>query len=244
MMPLQLELAFEGPTSDPHQSLCAIAKAQSLATLLLSLGLPMLLAGDEIGRTQRAKTTRLCRTMDLVVRWEHIRPETRIFAVFFSYLIIPPQASRISRPRFLRGEVLSEAGVKDITWGHPVGYEAPTQLGKPVHFTGYVLSGRRGEFFTPGGQRDIDEAFCDNERILEDIDFHSVARGAYVLGPPSIPHNQQGMPRKPGFMRPERFSAAGSFICALYRSCTATELPQEISSRRAGRAEDVNPGRF
>jgi glycogen operon protein len=61
----------------------------------------------------------------------------------------------------LRGEVLSEAGVKDITWITPSGKEATTEdWNNPVgQALGYVLSGAAGEFFTPGGQRDIDESF-------------------------------------------------------------------------------------
>ena len=66
-----------------------------------------------------------------------------------------------SRPRFFRGEVLSEAGVKDITWFTPSGSEAKDEDWRnPVALSlGYVLSGAAGEFYTPGGQRDIDESF-------------------------------------------------------------------------------------
>ena len=66
-----------------------------------------------------------------------------------------------SRPRFLRGEVLSEAGVKDITWFTPAGEEATGEdWSNPAALSlGYVLSGAAGESFTRGGQRDIDESF-------------------------------------------------------------------------------------
>ena len=53
----------EGPTDDP--GIQALRERQSramLATLLLSAGIPMLLGGDEIGRTQRATTTPTART--------------------------------------------------------------------------------------------------------------------------------------------------------------------------------------
>ena len=57
--------------------------------------------------------------------------------------------------------MLSEAGVKDITWITPSGGEATAEdWSNPVALSlGYVLSGAAGEFFTPGGQRDIDESF-------------------------------------------------------------------------------------
>ncbi len=54
----------EGPTDDPAvTALRGRQKRNLLATLLLSQGVPMLLAGDEIGRTQQATTTPTARTM-------------------------------------------------------------------------------------------------------------------------------------------------------------------------------------
>jgi glycogen operon protein len=66
-----------------------------------------------------------------------------------------------SRPRFFRGEVVSEEGLQDITWVTPSGAEAVgDDWHNPIaHSLGYVLGGAAGEFFTPGGQRDIDESF-------------------------------------------------------------------------------------
>jgi len=71
--------------------------------------------------------------------------------------------------------VLSEAGVKDITWVTPSGQEATAEdWNNPVALSlGYVLSGAAGEFFTPGGQRDIDESFLVMmNAYYEDLDFH------------------------------------------------------------------------
>ena len=80
-----------------------------------------------------------------------------------------------SRPRFFRGEVLSEAGLKDITWVTPAGVEATDEdWGNPVALSlGYVLGGAAGEFYTPGGQRDIDESFLVMmNAYYGDLDFH------------------------------------------------------------------------
>ena len=71
--------------------------------------------------------------------------------------------------------MLSEAGVKDITWITPWGKEATTEDWKnPVGLAlGYVLSGAAGEFFTPGGQRDIDESFLVMMNAhSKELDFH------------------------------------------------------------------------
>ena len=167
----------EGPTSDP--AIVALRDRQKrnlFATLLLSLGVPMLLAGDEIGRTQRGNNNAYCQDNEISwFDWEHLRPEDEELRRFVSYLIHLRRRHRVfSRPRFLRGEVLSEAGVKDITWVTPSGKEATDADWKnPVALSlGYVLSGAAGEFFTPGGQRDFDESFFIMMNAYhEDLDF-------------------------------------------------------------------------
>src|SRR5690606_18713903 len=58
----------EGPTSDPEVvKLRHRQKRNFLATLLLSHGIPMLLAGDEMGRTQRGNNNTYCQ--DNVLSW-------------------------------------------------------------------------------------------------------------------------------------------------------------------------------
>jgi isoamylase len=79
-----------------------------------------------------------------------------------------------SRPRFFRGEVLSEDGLKDITWVTPAGAEMTDEDWRnPVARTlGFVLGGAAGEFYTTGGQRDIDASFLVMMNAYhEDLDF-------------------------------------------------------------------------
>jgi glycogen operon protein len=154
----------EGPSADPDiETVRERQKRNLFATLLLSLGVPMLLAGDEIGRTQRGNNNAYCLDNEISwFDWEHLKPEDAFLAEFVRYLVHLRRRHRVfSRPRFLRGEVLSEAGVKDITWVMPSGIEATAEdwSNPAAQSFGYVLSGAAGEFFTPGGQRDIDESF-------------------------------------------------------------------------------------
>jgi glycogen operon protein len=106
------------------------------------------------------------------------------------YLIHLRRRHRVfSRPRFLRGEVLSEAGVKDITWVTPSGEEATAEdWNNPVALSlGYVLSGAAGEFFTPGGQRDIDESFLVMMNAYhEGLDFRIPSLAAPMSWEPLI----------------------------------------------------------
>jgi len=68
----------------------------------------------------------------------------------------------------------------------------------------------------------------------EDIDFHFPSLARLCPGSrSSIPHNQQAC-AEGRLYAPGEFIGCSSFICALYRSCTATGIGrQEISSRRA-----------
>jgi isoamylase len=168
----------EGPTSDPDiTGLRDRQKRNLVATLLLSLGVPMLLAGDEIGRTQHGNNNAYCQDNEISwFDWGNIRPEDKELHDFVRHLIRLRRRHRVfSRPRFFRGEVLSEAGVKDITWVTPSGAEATAEdWNNPIAMSlGYVLSGAAGEFYTPGGQRDVDESFLVMmNAYYEDLDFH------------------------------------------------------------------------
>src|SRR5207253_5538039 len=167
----------EGPSDDPAiVSLRDQQKRNFFATLLLSLGVPMLLAGDEFGHTQRGNNNAYCQDNDISwLDWQDIRPEDERLRHFVRRLVRLRRQHRVfSRPRFFRGEVVSEAGLKDITWVTPFGIERTAEdWADPAALSlGYVLCGAAGEFYTRGGQRDIDESFlvmmntCHN-----DLDF-------------------------------------------------------------------------
>jgi isoamylase len=167
----------EGPTDDPKVvALRDRQKRNLLATLLLSLGVPMLVAGDEFGHSQNGNNNAYCQDNELSwLDWTHVRPEDEALRRFVTALIHLRRRHRVfSRPRFFRGEVLSEDGLKDITWVTPAGEEASdADWRNPSALTlGCVLGGAAGEFYTTGGQRDIDASFLMMMNAYhEDIDF-------------------------------------------------------------------------
>jgi isoamylase len=169
---------IEGPSDDPAvNQLRDRQKRNMLATLLLSLGVPMLLAGDEFGRSQEGNSNAYCQDNETSwLDWEKIRPEDEALRGFVRYLIGLRRQHRVfSRPRFFRGEVVSEAGLKDITWVTQAGLEATDyDWGNHVALSlGYVLCGAAGEFYTRGGQRDIDESFLVMmNAYYDDLPFH------------------------------------------------------------------------
>ncbi|HTS53797.1 MAG TPA: glycogen debranching protein GlgX, partial [Burkholderiales bacterium] len=122
---LSWNCGVEGATDDPEVlALRARQRRNFIATLLLSQGVPMLLAGDEIGRTQSGNNNAYCQdneiswvdwTLDgdasallhFVQRMTHLR---RLHPVF-------------RRRRFFQGRPIRGGDVKDIAWLTPEGRE-------------------------------------------------------------------------------------------------------------------------
>jgi glycogen operon protein len=121
----------EGPTDDPQvRALRARQRRNLLATLLLSQGTPMILGGDEFGRSQGGNNNAYCQDNETTwVDWEGIGEEGRALIDFVRKLIVIRQTfPALRRSRFFTGAHDEAAGVKDLTWLSPAGTEmAPDQ---------------------------------------------------------------------------------------------------------------------
>nr|WP_128563881.1 glycogen debranching protein GlgX [Methylobacterium crusticola] len=116
----------EGPTDDPEIRAVRLRQMRNLlATLLLSRGTPMLLAGDEFARTQAGNNNAYCQDNAISwVDWEAVKPDERDLAEFTQRLLILRKAlPMLSRGRFLTGAYDDVLGVKDVTWLTPAGVE-------------------------------------------------------------------------------------------------------------------------
>jgi isoamylase len=116
----------EGPTDDP--AICALRERQQrnmLATLLLAQGTPMLLAGDEFGRTQNGNSNAYCQDNEINwIDWEGIGEDGRALTDFVRRLIaLRQQFPVLRRSRFFTGEPRGEFGVKDVSWLTPAATE-------------------------------------------------------------------------------------------------------------------------
>jgi len=95
-----------------------------LATLLLSQGVPMLLAGDEVGRTQLGNNNAYCQDNPLSwVNW-NLDTEDQHFLEFVRRMIKLRHNHPIFRRRkFFEGRPIHGEAVKDIAWHNPNGSE-------------------------------------------------------------------------------------------------------------------------
>jgi isoamylase len=121
---LSANYGVEGPTDDPE--VVALRERQSrnlLASVFLSQGVPMLLAGDEFGRTQRGNNNAYCQDNELSwVDWSLLEQNASL--VQFVRQLIDLRKSRLwlRRDTFLKG-TRRGAHAKDVTWLHPSGRE-------------------------------------------------------------------------------------------------------------------------
>ena len=106
----------EGPTSDPSVlGLRAQRSRAMLCTLLLSFGVPMLLGGDELGRTQGGNNNAYCQDNEISwVDWSAV--DTGLLA-FTRGLI----AFRRSHPAFRRHRYLTGVEAAELGWFTPAG---------------------------------------------------------------------------------------------------------------------------
>ncbi len=151
----------EGPTDDPEVN--ALRERQQrnfLATLFLSQGLPMLLGGDEMGRTQRGNNNAYCQDDEISwLDWEAadqglIDFTSRLFALRREHPVF-------RRRRWLQGALHHEEGVRDVGWFRPDGElmsDEDWQHGC-ARSLGVFLNGDAIPGLDPRGERVVDDTF-------------------------------------------------------------------------------------
>ncbi len=203
----------EGPTDDDSvNTLRAQQQRNLLATLLLSQGVPMLLAGDEIGRTQHGNNNTYCQDSALSwVDWE-LDAEQRALLGFVQRLSRLRRSHPLFRRRhFFQGRPIKGAGVKDLLWVNPNGGEMddPDWGAGFARALGVVLNGKGIQETDTRGRSIRDDSFL---LLLnaghEPIDF--------VLPPTPEGHSWQGFldtAAKPVFRRDGPWSPGERYPC-------------------------------
>ncbi len=134
----------EGPTDDPDiQRVRARQIRNMLATLLLSQGTPMLLAGDEFGRTQQGNNNAYCQDSDISwVNWE-IEEKGQSLIRFVSRVTgLRRRFPILRRNRFLTEAYNEELDIKELTWVDAGGSEMGADDWHATRCFGLMLDGR------------------------------------------------------------------------------------------------------
>ena len=113
----------EGPTDDETINLLRCKQKRNfLTTLFLSQGVPMMIAGDEMGRTQQGNNNSYCQ--DNEISWINWEAMDKNLQAFTSMLIkLRKEHAAFSRNNWFKGEAVKEEGPADIAWFLPNGNE-------------------------------------------------------------------------------------------------------------------------
>ncbi|MDX1947486.1 MAG: glycogen debranching enzyme GlgX, partial [Pirellulaceae bacterium] len=145
---------IEGPTDDAEiLVLRERQKRNYRATLLLSQGVPMLLAGDEIGHTQQGNNNCYCQDSDLSWLDWNLTPERELLLDFTRRLLhIRRTQPALRRRRFFHGAPIFGTNVKDIYWLDHTFHEMTEDAWNAgfVKAMGVVLIGENGEINDKG----------------------------------------------------------------------------------------------
>jgi isoamylase len=135
----------EGPTDDPAVEAIRARQIRNFATLLLlSQGVPMLVMGDEVRRTQGGNNNAYCHDNEIGwFDWSLVESNAEIFRFWKHMIAFRKRHPAVHRPRFFTGAT-NERGLADIAWHG-------TELGQPgwndpaARALGFTLAGFDGE---------------------------------------------------------------------------------------------------
>jgi len=172
----------EGPTDDPAVlTLRARQQRNFIATLLLSQGVPMLLGGDEIGRTQKGNNNAYCQDNEISWLDWSLDDAKRSLLAFTRHLIALRAAHPVFRRRdFFQGRPLIGAEVRDVIWLQPDGSEMTVEVWQ--HDQARALA----VFLAGDGLNDVDargQALSDDSFVMF---FNASADAVQFSLPPAL----------------------------------------------------------
>ncbi|MDC0948593.1 glycogen debranching protein GlgX [Gammaproteobacteria bacterium] len=114
-------MGVEGPSDSPEIAAARKRRKRAmLATLLLSQGTPMLLAGDELGHSQQGNNNAYCQDNPTGwIDWQRVDDE--LIAYVQQLIALRRRYPLLRQHRFLHGNRRASDGLCDLIWRHPDG---------------------------------------------------------------------------------------------------------------------------
>ncbi|KAA6186256.1 glycogen debranching protein GlgX [Thiohalocapsa marina] len=139
---LSWNCGVEGPTDDPQILALRQRQAKNLmAILLLSQGAPMLLAGDEMLRTQGGNNNSYCQDNDVSwIDWRLADDNRDMLDFTRAMIAFRRRHPTLRRNRFLSGQPDHEGGLPDIRW-HGLELEQPRWDDADSRVLAFTLAG-------------------------------------------------------------------------------------------------------
>jgi isoamylase len=114
---LSWNCGVEGPTDDPAINAFRRRQIKNFASILfLSQGVPMFVAGDELGRTQQGNNNAYCQDSEISwFDWTLVETNADILRFFRELIALRRRQKNLQRRSFLTG-ALNRRGLPDIAW--------------------------------------------------------------------------------------------------------------------------------
>src|SRR5580692_11167262 len=118
-------MGVEGPTDNPQIiERRERQKRNFLATLLFSQGVPMILAGDELGHTQNGNNNAYCQDNELTwINWNLDERQAELMDFTQKLIAIRREHPNLHRRKFYQDRSIRGTAEKDIVWLRPDGQE-------------------------------------------------------------------------------------------------------------------------
>ncbi len=156
-------MGVEGPTDDPW--ILQLRRQQMrnfLATLMLSQGVPMLLGGDEFGRSQRGNNNAYCQDNELSwFNWERDEEGERLLQFTANLIKVRRSHPNLHRRKFFQDRVIRGSLEMDIAWYGANGQKIPEQgWSEPWNKSiGLLLNGKTLQVMDDDGRPVEDDSF-------------------------------------------------------------------------------------
>ncbi len=166
----------EGPTRDAEVNALRLRQQRNfLATLMLSIGTPMLLGGDEFGRTQGGNNNAWCQDNEISwFSWDLDDDQRALLAFAKRLIALRREHPTFRRTRFLAGADADGDGLPDAWWFRPDGrrmtqHDWTRDDGRVV---GVFLNGDRLQEVDERGREIRDDSFVLLVNAhFEDVEF-------------------------------------------------------------------------
>ena len=153
----------EGETDDPEVlRLRERQRRNFLATLILSQGIPMLLGGDEMGRTQKGNNNGYCQDSEISwFDWDLVSGNQELLDFTRELIYFRRQHPVFRRRKWFQGRAIHGEGISDIAWFNPDGGEMTDEQWEAGYAKsiGVFLDGDQIPSPGPQGQRISDDSF-------------------------------------------------------------------------------------
>ncbi len=153
----------EGPTDDPNiQAFRRRQQRNFLTTLLLSQGVPMLLGGDEFGRTQKGNNNAYCQDNEISwFNWQRDEHEKGLLEFTRKLIRLRREHPVFRRGKFFEGKPVPGGEIKDVMWFNPGGNEMTVEEWQSpfVRCLGMLISGDAVDLLDERGEPAHDDTF-------------------------------------------------------------------------------------